>query len=92
MMSFQGSCRILAHQTWRQEAPDVSQEKSKLGLGKQFTNLCSQLDALSYYHFVLHLVANKAKMQNRKVVPPCNNCDQAGQNMPKRRTYWLDSE
>ena len=84
------------------DAPEVSQEKSKLGLGelyereylkkttgfdrsahekqteedaakeemKQlFANLCSQLDALSNYHFAPRPVADEADVQNREDVP-----------------------
>ncbi len=84
------------------EAPDVSQEKSKLGLGelyereylkkttgydrdaaerrteedaakeemrRLFANLCSQLDALSNYHFAPRPVADEADVQNREDVP-----------------------
>ena len=86
----------------RGEAPDVSQEKSKLGLGelyereylkktagfdrdahekqteedaakeemkRLFANLCSQLDALSNYHFAPRPVADEADVQNREDVP-----------------------
>lgn len=82
------------------EAPEVSQEKSKLGLGelyereylkkttgfdrdaheketeedaakeemkRLFANLCSQLDALSNYHFAPRPVAEEADVQNRDV-------------------------
>ncbi|KAL3793263.1 hypothetical protein ACHAW5_004305 [Stephanodiscus triporus] len=84
------------------EAPEVSQEKSKLGLGelyereylkktagfdrdahekqteedaakeemkRLFANLCSQLDALSNYHFAPRPVADEADVQNRDDVP-----------------------
>ncbi|KAL9186080.1 hypothetical protein ACHAXT_005318 [Thalassiosira profunda] len=84
------------------EAPEVSQEKSKLGLGelyereylkkttgfdrdahekqteedaakeemkRLFANLCSQLDALSNYHFAPRPVAEEADVQNREDVP-----------------------
>jgi len=84
------------------DAPDVSQEKSKLGLGelyereylkkttgydkdatekqteedaakeemkRLFANLCSQLDALSNYHFAPRPVADEADVQNREDVP-----------------------
>ena len=84
------------------DAPEVSQEKSKLGLGelyereylkktagydrdahekqteedaakeemKQlFANLCSQLDALSNYHFAPRPVADMADVQSREDVP-----------------------
>lgn len=84
------------------DAPEVSQEKSKLGLGelyereylkkttgfdrdaheketeedaakeemkKLFANLCSQLDALSNYHFAPRPVADEADVQNREDVP-----------------------
>ena len=84
------------------EAPEVSQEKSKLGLGelyereylkkttgfdrdqhekqtdedaakeemkKLFANLCSQLDALSNYHFAPRPVAEEAEVENREDVP-----------------------
>lgn len=84
------------------EAPEVSQEKSKLGLGelyereylkkttgfdrtatekqteedeakdemkRLFANLCSQLDALSNYHFAPRPVADEADVQNREDVP-----------------------
>ncbi|KAL7539195.1 hypothetical protein ACHAXR_009078 [Thalassiosira sp. AJA248-18] len=84
------------------DAPDVSQEKSKLGLGELyereylkksvgydrtshektteedaakeemkelFANLCSQLDALSNYHFAPRPVADEANVQNREDVP-----------------------
>jgi len=84
------------------DAPEVSQEKSKLGLGelyereylkkttgfdrdaheketeedaakdemkKLFASLCSQLDALSNYHFAPRPVADEADVQNREDVP-----------------------
>ena len=84
------------------DAPEVSQEKSKLGLGelyereylkktagfdrdahekqteeedakeemKQlFANLCSQLDALSNYHFAPRPVADMADVRNREDIP-----------------------
>lgn len=84
------------------DAPEVSQEKSKLGLGelyereylkktagfdrdahekqteedtakeemKQlFANLCSQLDALSNYHFAPRPIADAADVQSRENVP-----------------------
>lgn len=83
-------------------APEVSQEKSKLGLGELyereylkkttgydrtedekrteldaakeemktlFANLCSQLDALSNYHFAPRPVADEADVANREDVP-----------------------
>lgn len=84
------------------DAPEVSQEKSKLGLGELyereylkkttgfdrdaheketeedaakeemkelFANLCSQLDALSNYHFAPRPVADEADVKNREDVP-----------------------
>jgi U3 small nucleolar RNA-associated protein MPP10 len=88
------------HSRWRWDgvgrggAPDVSQEKSKLGLGELYEreylkrrrydrryrrrktdwgdaakDLCSQLDALSNYHFAPRPVANEADVRNRDDVP-----------------------
>ena len=90
------------HKRGNGEAPDVSQEKSKLGLGelyereylkktvgydrtaderqteedaakdemkRLFANLCSQLDALSNYHFAPRPVADEADVRNREDVP-----------------------
>ena len=85
------------------DAPEVSQEKSKLGLGelyereylkktagfdrdahekqteedaakeemkRLFANLCSQLDALSNYHFAPRPVADEADVQNKSEDTP----------------------
>ena len=93
---------IGAHKRGGGDAPEVSQEKSKLGLGelyereylkktagydrdahekqteedaakdemkRLFANLCSQLDALSNYHFAPRPVADEADVQNREDVP-----------------------
>jgi U3 small nucleolar RNA-associated protein MPP10 len=93
---------IGAHKRGGGDAPEVSQEKSKLGLGelyereylkktagydrdahekqteedaakeemkRLFANLCSQLDALSNYHFAPRPVADEVEVQNREDVP-----------------------
>jgi U3 small nucleolar RNA-associated protein MPP10 len=93
---------IGAHKRGGGDAPEVSQEKSKLGLGelyereylkktagydrdahekqteedaakdemkRLFANLCSQLDALSNYHFAPRPVSDEADVQNREDVP-----------------------
>lgn len=90
------------HKRGNGDVPDVSQEKSKLGLGelyereylkktvgydrtaderqteedaakeemkRLFANLCSQLDALSNYHFAPRPVADEADVRNREDVP-----------------------